>query len=157
MEIIEARNALQNTLESIADEARAKGLIANTEVFITDIDFNRLDEDSTSGAYLIAGEISLGIEDSPEKMIFECALSLSDGEANADEMTSEISTIKANVREFIRKFEELGSFKKALDALSPEEEAPAQAPTYDNKSFYIYAGIGVAILVILMVLVGKIF
>ncbi len=155
MTIIEAREALTNTFENIKAEAKEKGVIADYKCFASDRDLNETDV-SDSTAALIAGELTLGADGTDEKVILECAVSITDGEVFDDEMLREITAIRESVRELYAKIDEAGSAVAALSEIYKEsEESVPEVKTYDNKKFYIGAGIAVIIIIIIMILAGN--
>lgn len=161
MNIKEAFEALGATLENIADTARASGLSATTHCILATHDMEELSVDGeVSRAALIAGEITLGADGTEEKMLFECALSISDGEVSSDEMAAEIKSVRANVREICDKLDLSlpinEAFASVCDAESPDEDE-TPAPARSNKVFYITAAVMFIFLIVIMILIGKVF
>lgn len=152
MKTIESRDALAAALNNIAELATENGLKAETRCFIADHDLIELSEDELSAAALIAGEITVSADGTDEKMLLECALSVTDGEVSDDEIISEVGTLRANMKEICSKVSELGNAKDAFEALSPEEPEAKEEPKYDNKRFYIIASIVAVAVIVLMVL-----
>ncbi len=152
MKITEAREALANTFENIKEEANSKGIITEYKCFTADRDLIEVDINDTSAA-LIAGEITLSAEGTNEKIILECAVCINDGNIIDDELVSEITLIRNNIREFYSKIDELGDVVTALESIYKEEEAPApEVKRYDNKMFYIIGGIVIAAVAVFMIL-----
>lgn len=157
MNVTEAREALALTLTDIAKAAEEKGLSAETKCFIADRDLNELPEDNTSSAVIIAGEILIGANDSEQKLLLECAVSVNDGEVAPDDMLREVNTLRESMKELCDKLDEKGNAEDAFVAVSPEEEMPEPPRVYDNKRFYISCGIGALALLTLVLIIGALF
>ncbi len=157
MTVIEARDALSLALEDISKKAVEKGLTADIKCFIADHDLIELTPDDISKAALISGEISVGTEKSEEKLILECALSITDGDVSPEEMLREVNVMRDSMNELCEKLDETGNAEDAFTAVSPEERIPEVPRTYDNKRFYIACSIGAAALIVLILIIGALF
>lgn len=157
MTVIEARDALLLALEDISKKAIEKGLTADVKCFIADHDLNELSPDDLSKAALVSGEISVGTEKSEEKLVLECALSITDGDISSEEMLREVNVMRCSMTELCEKLDETGSAEEAFTAVAPEEEIPEAPRTYDNKRFYIACSIGAAALIVLILIIGALF
>ena len=157
MTVIEAREALTLTLRDIAGGATEKNLTADIRCFIADHDLNALSDDNLAEAALVAGEITIGKDDIEEKLVLECAVSVNDGEVSSEEMLREVNVMRDSMKELCEKMNESESAADAFNAVVPEEEAPAPVHVYDNKKFYIACGIGAAVLIVLVLLIGGLF
>ena len=157
MTVIEAREALALTLKDIAANATEKNLNADTKCFIADHDLLELSEDNCADAALVAGEITISQDGLEEKLVLECAVSVTDGEVSSEEMLREVNVIRESMRELCEKINETDSAEDAFNAIVPEEEAPTMPKIYDNKRFYIACGIGAATLIALVLLIGALF
>ncbi len=152
MKIIEARDALVNTLKNIKEENAAKGIITEYKCFASDRDLIEVDIDDKNAA-LIAGEISFGAGGTDEKIILECAVCISDGEVIEDEVIGAVTSLRDSLHEFYAKIDEAGSVVKALEEIYQEADEPApEIKTYDNKKFYIYGGIIIALVAVILIL-----
>ncbi len=152
MKINEAYEALSNTFKNIKSEAEEKGITATYKCFTSDRDLIEVDinDDNVS---LIAGEFTLGAEGTEEKIILECAVSITDGEIFDDEVIREITAIRESIRELYAKIDETGSAAAALSDIYKEEEQPQPpAKTYDNKMFYIYGGLAILVVAIILII-----
>ena len=157
MTIVEAREALRLALEDIAKSATEKQLTADVKCFIADHDLTELAPENFEKAALVAGEILVGAANSEEKLMLECALSVTDGEISSDEILREVNTVRESMKELCEKLDESENPSEAFLAVAPEEEIPEPAHTYDNKRFYIACGIGAAVLIALVLIIGAIF
>ena len=157
MKIIEARDALAVTLDSISKQAAEKNLTVNVRCFIADHDLNELSEEDLGKAALIAGEIAVNEAGSEEKLLLECALSITEGEVSAEEMLREVATIRESMKELCEKLDEAESTSEAFDAVLPEPEEPEPIHVYDNKKFYIASAIGAGVIILLVLLIGGLF
>ena len=77
-------------------------------------------------------------------MVYETAISITEGECSDDEMASEIGTMRSSVRELIAKVAEatdkIAAFNDELDLTDNDGEV-VNEPVRDNKKFYIVASI----------------
>ena len=157
MNITEARDALALTLEDISKKVTEKGLTADIKCFIADHDLVELTPDNLTDAALIAGEITVSAPGAEEKLVLECAVSVTDGDVSSEEMQREVNVMRESMRELCEKLDEASSPEDAFTAVVPEEEEPAPVHVYDNKRFYIACGVGAAALILLILLIGGIF
>ena len=158
MNVRESREAFLAAVKSIADTALEAGFITEYKCYAADRDLSPVDEDNVSGAAIIAAELSLGAEGVDEKVLLECAISVMDGECSADEMAEEIALLRNNVKELTDKIAEGANAADTISELfrnqRENEEAP-QIKTYNNKSFYITAGIAAAVIVLLLLIINS--
>ncbi|MBQ9071175.1 MAG: hypothetical protein IJY23_07520 [Clostridia bacterium] len=152
MKITESRVALYGALKDVSGLAEERGITAEVKCFIADHDLCEISEDNLGAAALVSGEITLFAEGSDKKMILECALSITDGEVSPDEMLREVTAVRDNMKQILEKLDETKDVEKAFASFEPEEEPVADEPKYDNKKFYIYAGLAVAVILLLVLL-----
>ena len=153
MKITESIEALQEALLSIAKSAEERGLKTEVKCFAADNDLVELEQESPRAA-LVAGELTVK-SDGEDKIILECALSVIDGEVSSEEMLSEVNTLRESMKDLCNKFDESGSADGMFNAVAKEHEVPMpEEKVYDNKKFYIYGGIAVAVVLILVLLLG---
>ena len=151
MKITEAKEALCSALNDIAAMASKFELNVNVSCSTANHDLETVSDDSEDAA-IISGEISVGNNGAEENLIFECALSITDGEVSEEEIAREVSTVRGSMTELCEKLDGGMETSEAFTAVLPEEEAPVQAPAYDNKKFYIYGSIIAAAIVIILIL-----
>ena len=85
-------------------------------------------------------------------MILECAVSVSDGEVSSEEMLSEVNTVRTNMKEILDKLNDAEGADAVFSSFEPDEETAPATPVYNNKNFYILAGIAVAAILVLVLL-----
>ena len=135
MKIIESRDALLHAILDVAKSAEEHGLSAEAKCFIADHDLAPLSDGACESAALIAGEITVSSPETEEKIVLECALSITEGEVSADEMLREVNTIRDNMREIIEKVHEYGNAKDAFAEMCKTDEPEDAVQTFDNKNF----------------------
>ena len=157
MNILEARDAFLATVNNIAEDAVRVGLGAEVKCYLTDIDLVPVRDDAKNAA-LIAAEISLSANGVEERIIFESAVAIHDGEVIDSELTAEAAKLRENVKEILDKItSEDGVEDDFRRVCSEEEKEVPEVPVRSNKMFYIAAGVGAAALILLFVLVGRVF
>ena len=143
MKIIEAKEALERAVEDIAGEAKAAGFTVSVRSKYADVDFGEYDE-YCDEAKIIFAELTVGLEGARDGMVYETAISITEGECSDDEMASEIGTMRSSVRELIAKVAEatdkIAAFNDELDLTDNDGEVVSE-PVRDNKKFYIVASI----------------
>ena len=155
MNITESKSALYEALKNISADAESRGMTAEVRCFIADHDLNEVKEDDPK-AVLIAGEISLTSNENEEKKILlECALSVEDGEVSSDEMLREVNTIRGSMKEVCDTFDNVGDAEGTFNAIEEEQTPKMPEPkVFDNTQFYIYGGIAIAAVIILLIIFG---
>ena len=143
MKIIEAKEALERAVEDIAGEAKAAGFTVSVRSKYADVDFGEYDE-YCDEAKIIFAELTVGLEGARDGMVYETAISITEGECSDDEMASEIGAMRSSVRELIAKIAEaddkLAVFNEELDLTDNDGDVVSE-PVRDNKKFYIVASI----------------
>ena len=160
MKTNEAYEALSRTLADIADTAKAKGLIAESKCTVTDRDLVALENenDYSQLAALIAGEVTVSAEGAEEKIVLECAVSITDGCVFDDEMVNEIRVLRDNVNALCGKID-AENVKESFEALCKDEagEEDKPEPVRSNKAFYIGALCVVGIIALFAIAFAVIF
>lgn len=160
MNIKEAYEALERTLCDIASLAKAKGLSAESKCTVTDRELVPVENESDydSLAALIAGEITVSAEGLDEKMLLECAVSITDGSVFDDEMVNEIRILRENMQTLCDGVDE-GNVTESFALLCKEEagEEDKPEPVRSNKSFYIGALCTLGVLALIAIIYAVIF
>lgn len=160
MNINEAYEALSRTLCDITNIATQKGLVAESRCTVTDRDLNALENegDYESLAALIAGEVTVSADGCDEKIVLECAVSITDGCVFDDEMINEIRVLRDNVSALCDKIDAENA-KESFAAICKEEagEEDKPEPVRSNKAFYIGALCVVGIIALFAIAFAVIF
>ena len=153
MRITEASDALLFAMKDIAKGATEKGLKTEIDCYLANRDLERLTEADDSAVRVVAAEMTVSSDETEEKIVLECALSVEDGEVQADEMLREVNTLRDSMREILEKLDAYGNAKDAFaEICKPEDEEVDNSPKYDNKTFYIAAtAIVLAIFIIILI------
>lgn len=161
MKATEAKAALLSTVEDIAREAREASLETDVKCLFGDVDFNEYEEFGDKASILFA-ELTVKRPEVNDSIIYESAVGIDGDEVTDDELTSEISKMRASVRELIAALSAAEGSAKEFEAQirgidGDDEENEPDAPVHDNKSFYIAAGVAAAVFILLFLLIGKLF
>ena len=160
MNIKEAYEALSRTLGDITNIATKKGLIAESKCTVTDRDLIALTDeaDYEQLAALISAEVTVSADGCDEKILLECAVSISNGSVFNDEMINEIRILRDNLSALCDKVDE-ENVSESFAALCKEEagEEDKPEPVRSNKAFYIGALCVVGIIALFAVAFAVIF
>ena len=158
MNIYEAYDAFSKTLDDIASAAISAGLGATVEVSVCDSELQPIGEEIYDTAALIAGKITLSSEQDERTVEFEGAIPVQDGTVISDEMISEVTEIRASVKDFLARLEGAASAAEAFTAVCDEETEEAEEPqirTFNNKPLYVGAAVLFIALAVILLLIGK--
>ena len=157
MNVNESREAFLAAIKDIANTATEAGFTAEYKCYAADRDLSAIDEENAENAAIIAAELSLSVEGVEEKVLLECAVSVRDGECTSDEIAEEISLLRQNVKDLTDKATALGAAEAISELFreQSENEKPDEPKVFDNKSFYIGAGILAAVIVIVLLVINS--
>ena len=159
MKLFEAKEALEATINDIAEGARAFGISVSSDCYFSDRDLFVIDDEKASEAAVIAAEVEIKCEGSDDKIFLECAVAINDGEVLNDDLANECAKLRANVKEIT---DTLGNAEDKTEAFAsicrieeePEEDRPAPL---SNKYFYLSAAVGAVAILLLVLLINKLF
>lgn len=160
MNFKEALDAFSKTLDDIASAAERAGLSCETSVALCDSELQPIGEDDGELAALIAGVIVISCEGEDRTVEFEGAIPVIEGEVISEEMIREVATMRSSVNEFLSRLNPEQSVASAFSAILDEETATDESEPpkqFNNKPFYIGAVLMFAVLIIILLLIGRIF
>ncbi len=158
MNVNESREAFLAAIKDIANTATEAGFTTEYKCYAADRDLCPVGEENEENAAIIAAELSLAAEGVEEKVLLECAVSIRDGECTSDEIAEEISMLRQNVKELADKAAAQGGAAEAIAELFREQRDAEKSPevkVYNNKSFYITAGIAAVVIVVLFLIINS--
>ncbi len=157
MNVNESCEAFLAALGDIANAAKEAGFTAEYKCYAADRDLSEINAANSENAAIVAAELSLSVEGVEEKVLLECAVSVIDGECTSEEIADEVSLLRQNVKELTDKAEAIGAAEAVAELFreQKENEKPDEPKVFDNRSFYIGAGILAAVIVIVLLVINS--
>lgn len=159
MKTTEALEALERAVADIAGEANIAGFKTEIRSKYADVDSAELTENSPE-ARIICTDLTVSLDGAEESMIYQCVLTINEGECSVEEMSSEVGAMRASVRELVAKVgkaeDKLAAFNAELEETDSADDDgdETDAPVHDNKKFYITASIVAALVLIAAVVIS---
>ena len=155
MNVYEAKEAFTNTVESIIAPLAELGLSTDTRYYFSDRELVEIPETEAERAAVIAAEVRICHPETKDELMFESAVAVEGGEVLNDEIIREATTLRESVsqlREALQNNERVGD---AFASIIPPEDVPEVEPARDNKMFYIGGAIVAAVVILVILLIGR--